>query len=322
MRRACTLLAICVMTGASVAPLQAQTGRGRTGAAVLQLPAGARAAAMGGAYVAGDDADALFYNPAAAAASKVVASVSWQQHVEDIGYGSAAAGIRLGPAAFGVTLGFLDYGSIAEVVPDPAFLDQRGTESGERVNAAEVVGRATLATSFFGGRLAVGASGGMIWVSLAETGRVTPVFDAGVQFGASSVLALGVALRNAGGPIDGARLAAEELPTELRGGARYVAAGLRPGFTATFHADVVALLHAGSVDHTGVALGVEALLPTSAGGPRAALRAGFDGARTSRDVGRLHLGAGLSFARFDVDYAFQSMGVLGAVHRFGLRWQR
>jgi hypothetical protein len=57
-------LAASLLAAFAAAPLAAQ-GVGTTGAQVMQLPAGARAAALSGAYTAASgDADVLFYNPA------------------------------------------------------------------------------------------------------------------------------------------------------------------------------------------------------------------------------------------------------------------
>jgi hypothetical protein len=36
----------------------------------------------------------------------------------------------------------------------------------------------------------------------------------------------------------------------------------------------------------------------------------------------MHLGAGLRFGRIAIDYALQSMDLLGTTHRFGIRWSR
>ena len=65
--------------------LAAQDGPGTTGAVVLQLLAGSRAAALSGAYVAATgDADVLFYNPAGIGSLSAGASLSYQRHVEDM----------------------------------------------------------------------------------------------------------------------------------------------------------------------------------------------------------------------------------------------
>jgi hypothetical protein len=318
MRRLLVCLAVaaasCVPAGAA-----AQTGSGTTGAAVLQLPAGARAAALGGAYAAAADADALFYNPASAAWFSAVAGASYQRHADDIGFATAAASFRVGPAAVGVALAHLDYGSISEVRPDPAFGGQRGAETGRSVGASEVAGRVLIAAPLPGQRVTVGAAAGLVWVGLAETGRLAPVIDAGVQFRAGSGLALGAALRNAGGPLDGARLTAAPLPTELRGGATWDVPFEGPAdVRLSVSADAIFPTDAS----TTAALGAELLLPT---GPRAitgSLRAGYNGTAGAAGVGRISFGGGLARDRFALDYAFQDMSALGAVHRFGVRWTR
>src|SRR5688572_32527262 len=77
---------------------------GRTGAIVLELPASARALALGGAYVtAGADDAALFYNPSQLATVEGrAASMSVQPYIEGSTLGAASAAFRLGPGTVGV----------------------------------------------------------------------------------------------------------------------------------------------------------------------------------------------------------------------------
>ncbi|CAN5888538.1 hypothetical protein BH23GEM9_BH23GEM9_01110 [soil metagenome] len=314
-----TLLASWLIALGAATPVAAQSNYGTTGAAVLQLPAGSRAAAMGGAYTAAADGDAIFYNPAAAVWLAASASLAYQRHVDEIGFGTVGATRAFRPVAVALTFGFLDYGTIAEIVPDPAFGGQRGEETGLSASAAEVVGRITLAAPLLRRRLAAGVSAGLLWVSVAETGRIAAVFDAGLQYRAGHGLAFGAALRNAGGPLEGARLGPLDLPTEVRGGVSYLAPPLAGPVSVTIHADLVAPVNDGP---TALAAGAEAAIVTRPDGLSAALRAGYNGTVGPAGVGPLHLGAGITRAEFSLDYVFQDMGVLGAVHRFGVRWSR
>jgi hypothetical protein len=312
---ALAMLALALPMGAA-----AQSGDGSHTAAVLTLPGGGRAGGMGGAYVAGADVDALFYNPAGASWLRGAASASYQRHVEDIGYATAAGGGRVGPIAIAVSVGFLDYGSIAEIRPDPDYGGQRGTETGSSVDASEMAARATVAYALLDDRLSVGASAGVLWVSVAETGRAAPIFDAGVQYRVRTGLTTGAALRNAGGDLTGAGLASAPLPTEVRAGASYRLPFLPfDGTSAVTHVDLIAPLRHGSA---AAAVGVEVRHTPDSRPFAAALRAGYNGASGGGGLGLLHVGAGIEIERFALDYAFQSMDLLGSVHRLGVRWAR
>jgi hypothetical protein len=296
----------------------AQTGTGSTGAAVLQLPGGARAAGMAGAYVAGTDGDAVFYNPAGAAWIRSAAGMSYQRHVDEIGFGTAAAAVDIGPVVM-LSFGFLDYGSISEVVPDPLFGDQRGQQTGRSVGAMEIVGKAGVATALPGGRLSAGGSVGVLWVSVAETGRTAALFDAGLHYDAGRGVRLGAAVRNAGSDLQGARLAPAPLPGEFRAGVAYRPLPPGRGLQVSVHADGVAPLNDGTA---GVAAGGEIAIPVSSPDITVFVRGGYNGTTGPSGLGRVHLGAGLGQGSFALDYAFQDMDLLGSVHRFGVRWSR
>jgi hypothetical protein len=325
MRAALLATLAAAALGAGATPAMAQGGSGTTTAAVLQLPAGSRAAGFGGAYTGASEGDVVFYNPAGAAWLPGYASLAYQRHAEQIGFATAAAALSIGPAAIAVTVAALDFGSIREIVPDPAFGGQRGNETGNSLGASDVVTRVGVAVPLLGRRLAAGASAGLLWSVLAESSRTATLFDAGVQYRAGAGVSLGAALRNAGGALTGANLVPADLPTELRAGVAYaVPPALTGPLAASAHLDLIEPLNDGS---TTFALGVEAGLAQPAATPggtplTAVLRAGFNGAPGAAGVGRLHAGAGVALGTIAVDYTLQNMGVLGLTHRIGVRWNR
>jgi hypothetical protein len=307
-----------LVIAAAAGPAAAQTGSGTRTAAVLLLPGGGRAAGMAGAYAAATDVDALFYNPASAAWTSGAVAASYQRLIYDVGFSTAAAALRTGPVAVGLTLGFLDYGSIAEIVPEANLGGERGRETGNTLDAGETVARLTVAVPLLGGRLAAGASGGVLISSLAETVRAAPVFDAGIQLRVRTGLVGGVALRNAGGAVTGSGLSDAPLPTELRAGTTYtLPLRIRRDLDVHTAADLVLPLNDGSAT---VALGAEAVYAPR-DGLAAALRAGYNGTGAG-GVGPVHAGGGIRYERFAIDYAFQRMSLLGAVHRVGVSWAR
>jgi len=292
-------------------------GAGRTGAAVLQLPAGARAAALSGAYAAAaSDADALFYNPAGAAALEAAASASYLRHVLDIRTVTAAGAVRLGPLTLGAATALLDAGEVRVVEPDPQYGGERGRETGELASASESATRLAVALPLRGGRVRLGAAAGHVSSDIADASRSAAIFDLGAQLAFERVT-LGAALRNLGGALAGDGLADADLPTEAR-------AGLR--LEATRAATLGAALSADLVSRAGggawLAAGLEAGLLPGAGRIGAVGRIGWDGGTGAGGLGGLRLGAGLSHGEIAVDYAYQDLDPFGPVHRIGIRWRR
>lgn len=312
---------IGVLAGALLcaAPLAAQDGAGSAGAVVLQLPAGSRAPALSGAYAGvSNDADALFYNPAGIAGLDGAATVSYQRHVEDIGFASAGGAFRVGRVVVGASLLMLDYGDIAEIVPDDDFGGQTGRPTGNTIGSSELAARVSAAMPL-AGRFHVGLAAGYVSTDLAGASRGAPFLDAGVQYAALPRVTFGAALRNFGGSMTGNGLADAPLPKELRAGAAVdlTAAG---GLGARLVADVVTALEEGT---TGVVAGVEAgLAPATAGGLGAVGRLGFDAGTGDDGLGAVRFGGGISLSGIAVDYTYQNYEYFGAIHRFGIRWSR
>ncbi len=299
-------------------PAHAQDGTGSTGAAVLQLPAGSRAAALSGAYVAAaGDADALFYNPAGVAALGAAASLAYERHVADITFGSAAGALEVGPLVFGLAATYLDAGEIEVFEPDPDFGGQRGRETGEVTGARESAARIAVAAPL--GRFRVGAAAGVVTSNLAGLSRSAPLLDLGVQIDLPAVT-LGASLRNIGPALGGDDGADIRLPTEARLGARSDRE-LGGGLGFTVGADLASDLRAGT---TRVAGGVEAgLLPHADRRVAAVARIGMDSeGRTDGGLGALRLGAGIALDRLAFDYTYRELQYFGGIHRIGIRWSR
>lgn len=297
----------------------AQEGVGSTGATVLQLPAGSRAAALSGAYVAASgDADVLFYNPAGAAALGAAASLAFQRHIAQIAYGSAAGALALGPVVLGLAVTYLDAGEIDVTVPDPAFGGQTGLETGQTTGARESAARLAVALPL--GRLRLGAGAGIVTSNLAGVQRSAPLFDVGAQF-ELPVVTLGASIRNIGPAMSGDDGADAPLPTEARIGAR-VERSLPGSIGVVFGADLASDLNAGTTRLIG---GIEAgLLPGADRRLGAVARIGVDGDAIDDDdtLSGLRFGAGITLDRIALDYTYQDFEFFRAIHRFGIRWSR
>jgi hypothetical protein len=301
------------------APLAAQ-GVGSTGLEVAQMPVGARAGALGGAYTAiVGDADVLFYNPAALAALEGAASLSYQRHVMDISFGSLAGAYRVGPVTLGAGIAFMDAGSIPEIVPDPDFGGQRGRPTGANVSARESVLRLGAGLPLLDARLQVGGTLGFALSDLAGVSRSAPFVELGAQGLVLPRTVIGVSLRNLGGSLSGGGAADADLPLEARFGASY----LQPlandlGVLGT--ADAILRPRE---EQAGFAGGLEfGLMPTEAEAVGAVLRVGYrveDGLAAANSI---HLGVGVTYARIGLDYQYQDVEFFGTAHRIGLRWRR
>ncbi len=298
-------------------PLAAQ-GVGTTAVQVAQMPAGARAAALSGAYTAVvDDADVLFYNPGGIAGLFRAAGLSYQRHVMDVSLGSLAGAARVGPVVVGVGVAYLDAGQVQVVECTPAFPTcERGEETGATASARETATRLALGAPLFANRVHVGGAVGFATSETAGASRSAPLFDLGVQGVLPFGLTVGAAMRNLGGSLsDGGG----ELPTEARLGA-----SLRQPVAGEFGAMVAADLISRLREETfGAGLGVEAgLVPADAERLGAVLRLGYQVDDHLEALNALQLGAGVSMRGISVDYYFQGSSELGAAHRIGVRWRQ
>jgi hypothetical protein len=296
-------------------PLHAQDKAGVTGAQVLQFLPGSRAAALSGAYTAiSGDADAIFYNPAGIATLRRAATLAYESYVADVAYGSLGAAARLSSFTVGASVAFLNAGDIREVVPDPVFGGNTGTETGQTVTASESALRLVAGLPLLDGRLRAGAAIGFVATSLAEQHQTAPIADIGAQYDLGPAT-LGVALRNVGADLSGD--ANDKLPTEARFGASTQIARAGLG-VLNASAEVVSRLGEGSITFAG---GLEAGLPGTDARPFALLaRLGIDA--ESNQLGALRAGASLGFKEVAFDYTFQQLELFGSVHRFGLRINR
>ncbi|HOX24060.1 MAG TPA: hypothetical protein PLL10_11380, partial [Elusimicrobiales bacterium] len=128
MRRISALCCVACLALASGAQCAFAASAGTSSGAILKLPAGARAVALGEAYAAGspEDPAAIFYNPASAAGSEL-SEFSFTHSVwfQSVSYDAAAFTMPLGKNA-GYLLGgvqYLNYGGIDSY-------DNTGTKDG------------------------------------------------------------------------------------------------------------------------------------------------------------------------------------------------
>lgn len=290
---------------------------GETHAAVLlELPASARAAAIGnaGAALTGDDAS-LFYNPAQlASVGRSAASLSLQRWISGSRLGAVSAATRVGPGTVAAGVLALDYGSEDEYIVDPASGGESGLPTGRTISAGDVVISAGFAMPIRGVRAGVAAK--LIQQRVAGAGGQTFAADAGLA-GELGAVTLSAAVQHLGGAL---KLAGDAAPLP-----RTVRVGAAGQVYARGPLDVRVIGELSHVRERDVAMGGGSEIGYLArGGIRLAARAGLlPRHERTADGSAFTLGAGLEARGLAIDYGYRALDVLGgATHRLGVRWWR
>jgi hypothetical protein len=270
---------------------------------VLQLPSSARALALGDAWFAGRDADAMFYNPAQLATARGT-ELSVERYASASTSGAMSSAMSFGSGGIGIGAQYLDYGALETVYPST---QERLTMRGPLV-ASSLAATVGAATVFKGVRF--GASGKYVEERRggARGGRLAA--DLGASFDLRELL-VGVAVQNLG--------------PDMHTGDEHAALPQRYALgisTNTFPAgpfDIdavssVAVLRNGFVTPAG---GVEAIYSWIEG---YAVVARFGVRRTETSAqSAATLGAGLTADRVSLDYAYEGFSGTRGAHRIGLR---
>ncbi|MFH2201545.1 MAG: PorV/PorQ family protein [Elusimicrobiota bacterium] len=280
----------------------AHAGTAEKAFSFLALDAGARPAALGGAYAAhATGPGALRYNPAGLAGAQAhEAAFSDNRHFQGVSHQYAVFAHRRGWAA-GV-----EHLSAADI--------PRTTISQPNETLGDFGLRDVALSAGYGRSVIDGVEAGIALKYLRETiddvAAGAYAADLGVRCAVPRIagLTLGAAVQNLGPAVrfEGAE---EALPTQLRAGAAYSVRAVR----------LQHLLALDVTQRTGrgpdVHFGIETLIAR-----RMHVRFGF----TSRgDVGPgIRVGFGWNVHRYSIDYAFIPAGDLGASHRLslGVRW--
>lgn len=278
-----------------------------TGPLVLRLPGGARALALGNAYVAGRGPEVLFYNPAQIAqAMGLMVSVARYRSAST--HAVLSSTMALGNITLGFGAQYLNYRPV-EIPTQPGELGEKGP-----LLASSLAATAAGSLRWKGIRWGVAAKYVQEQVPGTRSSRAAFDFGAGREVDRFTV---GLAIQNLGGKLKfpGAPL---ELPTRVSLGA------VLPRYPIGTYFDIgasaaVARERDGRIVPGG---GVE-LLYQPVEGWLFSLRAGAH--RPEAGPGpRLHpltLGAGIALDRVSLDYAFEAIRGGGGTHRVGIRVQ-
>ena len=310
-----TSLAILAAVAIS-APSASIAQGGRTGAVILELPASARALALGGAYVtaAADDA-ALFYNASQLATVEGrAASMSVQPYIEGSTLGALSAAFQVGPGTLGVGVQVLSYGSADEYVCDDTTACERGEATGRTVSANDVAASVGYGMTWRTVRL--GAAAKYVRQSLADASGGAPAIDVGAAIDVWRGATVGVSVQNLGPNLKTAGSSAP-LPRFLRLGASLPWRGVGPF-------DVLGTVEVAQHREGDVLpLGGAEVTWTSANGLAFSARVGALAQSEDAATSRVSFGGGVRARHFALDYAYQAFDALAlTTHRFGLRWWR
>lgn len=283
------------------------TGDAQGRPTVLELPAGARALALGDAFFAGRGSEVLFYNPAMIALQPgLTASAQRFGSASTLGAVSNVLAVASGAAGVGVQM--LDFGDgAASPRARVADLATRGPVSSSSLAAAVSVAGPPIKT------VRIGLSAKYVEERIGTLKDGGAAFDVGAARDFFGRTTLAFSAQNLGGPlhIDGVTL---DLPTRYTLGAAAFAPPLGTFFDLAASAALTyrrdgAWIPAGGVELSYVPLDGWAI--TGRMGAR----------RVERAFGAspLTFGAGISFDRLSADYAYHALDGPGTTHRIGLR---
>ncbi len=281
------------------------------GSILTALPGSTRAAALGGAGAAlVGDAGAMFANPAGIATIRHLSiEGSYEPYLAGSAVSSAALALRVSRFTWGFGAQALDYGSEAEIVPDPATGGRRGMPTGASFHPYEAL--ATTSLVYRRGLAAFGVTAKYDRQQIGSAVSDAWAGDVGVAVAVFDIMAFGVSVQNLGGDLGNGAL----LPRRTR-------AGLTLNYTdpqGTFRL-LTTLEGQWTRGQSAVLVqGVEGGIVT--GGVGLVARLGYATRPAVTDASRVTFGGGIVLSRLAMDYAFQAYDVLGGgTHRVGLRW--
>lgn len=281
---------------------------GTTSADFLNLPVGARASAMGGAYGAvSDEASAVYWNPAGLVQIPKLSAIFMRgQYVQDISYQYAAYAHRIAyDSVLAGSVFLTDIGSIDRT-------DMDGAKTGSFSPRDQVYtlsySKAILEFSDKDMDVSIGVSAKYIRSQIVESASAY-AGDLGVMtynFG-NIPYRLGVTMTNLG---SGMRYDVDSSPLPLT---FKLAGAVNPFKNMLFSMDMLLPKQ----NKPGFLFGTE--LSTEPNElTRLCVRAGLNTQRLNDGLGGFTMGVGASLNFFTLDYAFVPMGELGSTHKISI----
>jgi hypothetical protein len=305
MNRLAASFCLCVFT--CLCPLAAQN----TTYDFLRTDVGARAAALSGSFVSmTDDPTGLFYNPATLSTlGRTRISAGYFKNLLDVNAGHVVYAQAL--QEFHVALGvvYVDYGTMSRTDASSNVLGSFGAHE-----LAAVAGGAMDVDE----ASSVGAAVKFISSTLAEYSSSAIALDAGYLYRIPQQhITIGVSVQNIGRQLKTYAGTQESLPIDLRVGITKQPEHLPVLLNLDFHRLQESVGNFWD-RFSAFSLGAEFLMSSSV-----RLRGGYDSRMrqdtrlgTSAGLGGLSFGGGIVLREYQVDYAFNSLGKIGALHRF------
>lgn len=279
---------------------------GTAGFAFLQVPTGARAVAMGGAFTAvPGDPMGLFWNPATlAGVEHQMFTSTYTGYLMDMQAGFAG---WINPAdrdVVGVSVNYFYGGSFTRT----SMINPTGTGEEFSTNSVAICG--TYAYSF-SPDFSVGATAKFVYSSIDTYNGNAFLADVGAWF-RPKWISLGLVVRNAGIQTKAFYQENDPLPTEIAAGASAQLLGEKLLVAAD-----IKYPFQGDID---VAIGLEytpmEMLSLRTGGNLHDKNAADNAGGSFIDA--LAFGVGTRWDRFNLDYAFKPFAELGSIHRISL----
>lgn len=283
----------------------------------LRYISGARASAMGGAFVSMDnDASAIFYNPATTyTVEDKKINATFLKHVLDINSGNISYIYDL--PEYGKIAGYIGYQNYGSF----DYADAQGNLNGTFTANDFAIGATysdELDENFYYG---VGIK--YIYVNLEEVSASAVAVDAGLFYRIPEKrLNFGLSILHAGSQITKIDGANDNIPLDIRLGFNHKLKGLPFLFSFNFH-------HLGDSDYDGFferfksfTVGGELLI-----GEYLRARVGFDNemrANTASELDRgltgISAGVGIVTEKFNINYGLSMYGSSTSVHRFSVNF--
>lgn len=295
------VLVLCVLTYGATAQVVSSGNAGTTSANFLKMGVGARASALGGAFVAiADDATAGYWNPAGlpqiSHTELIFMHNDWYQDIKS-NYLGAAFPVS-SSFAFGLGISYLDYGSFDGYNSD----DQPTGEYSANALVLSTSGAYQLSRS-----LSIGVTGKMFSEKLEQSSATSYAADFGALY-RTAVVSIGLNLMNVG---NGMKYETAESPLPRR-----LVAGLAVrayNGKLTFASDLEMLNDRGLTIHQGVEYCYERTI---------FLRTGyshdFSNIVASGSSG-MTMGIGVKHSIGAIDYSYWPDDRLGDIHKISFR---